>query len=186
MGIIPLYWIVLGLLLIGSEFLIPGFVIFFFGAGAIFTGALSWIIPGLESNFAVQALIWITSSSISLAALRRYFKPIFSGSLLSRNAEDRAPIGEHCTVIEPIDPDRPGRIRYHGTSWRAVSYDETLEPGETVEIMRKEGMTFVVTRSIMEEMEKLDSSAESWEGSFGSETPGRDDAEPQSGTSGTA
>ena len=158
MGIIPLYWVILGLLLIGSEFLAPGFVIFFFGAGAIFTGAISWLIPGIGSSFTAQAVIWITSSSISLAALRRYFKPIFSGKFLSRGAEDRAPIGEHCTVIERIDPEQSGRVRYHGTSWTAISYDETLEPGESVEIMRKEEMTFVVTRSIMEEMDELDKS----------------------------
>lgn len=179
MGIIPLYWIILGLLLIGSEFLIPGFVIFFFGAGAIFTGALSWLIPGIESSFTAQALIWITSSSISLAALRRYFKPIFSGSLLSRSAEDRAPIGEHCTVLERIDPEHSGRVRYHGTSWSAISYDETLEPGESVEIMRKEGMTFVVTRSIMEEMEELDTSngtRSGKSGGTGSESEGDEDA----------
>lgn len=154
---IPLFWILLGLIMIGSEFLIPGFVIFFFGAGAIFTGALSWIIPGLESNFTAQALLWIGSSSVSLALLRRYFRPIFSGTLLKRGEEDRDPIGGHATVIERIDSETEGRIRYHGTSWRAISYDDTFEVGETVEIMRKEGMTFIVTHSIMDEMENLDS-----------------------------
>ncbi len=154
MGIIPLYWILLGLIMIGSEFLIPGFVIFFFGAGAILTGILSWLVPGLEGSFAAQALIWITSSGISLAALRRYFKPIFQGKLLKRDTEDREPIGEHGTVLERIDPETVGRIRYHGTSWEAMSYDETFEPGDRVEIMRKEGMKFVVTRSIMDDIEQ--------------------------------
>lgn len=153
---IPLFWILLGLVMIGSEFLVPGFVLFFFGAGAIFTGVLSWIIPGVEQSFAAQALIWIASSSISLGALRRYVKPVFSGSFLKRSDEDRKPVGEHGTVIERIDPETEGRIRYQGTSWRAISYDETLEPDERVEIMRKDGMTFVVTRSIMEEMEDIE------------------------------
>ncbi len=149
---IPLFWILLGLILIGSEFLIPGFVIFFFGAGAILTGALTAILPVIRESLPLQILIWAGSSGLSLALLRKYFAPIFRGSLLSRS-EDRTAIGDKAHVLERIGPDQPGRIQYHGTSWPAVTYDdEPLEKDQSVEIMRKEGMNFVVTRSIMEDV----------------------------------
>lgn len=156
MGFVPLFWLVAGLLMIGSEFLIPGFVIFFFGAGALATGLLTWILPGLESSFPLQIALWATSSSVSLALLRKYFKPIFTGKLLGKNTDDRESIGEVAHVIEPIKPGENGRVRYHGTSWTAMSYDESFEVGDDVEIMSKDGMTLVVTRSIMGELGDTD------------------------------
>lgn len=153
MGFAPLFWLLAGLLMIGSEFLVPGFVIFFFGAGAVATGLLTWLIPGLEASFPIQILLWATSSSVSLALLRKYFKPVFTGKLLGKNDDDRESIGEIAHVIEPIKPGENGRVRYHGTSWSAMSFDESFEVGEDVEIMSKDGMTLIVTRSILGEID---------------------------------
>lgn len=147
---ISLIWAIVGVVLIISEFFIPGFVIFFFGSGALLNAILTAVVPFLRSSVLAQVLIWLGFSGLSLFVLRRYFSKIFSGGLFEgRVSTDLA--GEKVKVIEDIAPGNPGRIRFHGTSWRAVSDTETFKVGETAEILKKENMTYVVTRSLLED-----------------------------------
>ena len=148
MDFTPLVWAILGVLMTVSEFIVPGFVIFFFGAGALLTALLTWLLGGLEGNYVFQILIWLASSSLSLALLRRYFAKSFRGSEYQGPRDDEV-IGHRVKVIEAITPDEPGRVRFRGTSWLARSYDESYEAGETVEILQTEGSGFVVTKSIL-------------------------------------
>ncbi|MFP4483273.1 MAG: NfeD family protein [Spirochaetota bacterium] len=148
MDFTPLVWAILGVVMTVSEFIVPGFVIFFFGAGALLTALLTWLLGGLEGNYLLQILIWLASSSLSLALLRRYFAKSFRGREYEGPRDDEV-IGHRVKVIEPIAPDEPGRVRFHGTSWLARSYDERFDVGETVEILQTEGSGFLVTRSIL-------------------------------------
>ena len=147
MGFIPYIWAALGLLLIGAEFFMPAFVIVFFGLGAFLTALLTAIIPGLKSGITLQIVTWLASSGLSLFFLRRYFSKVFKGNLAPAAENENA--GRTATVVEAITPDEPGRIRFQGTTWKAISYDESFEPGETVEILKEENLTFVVTRSLL-------------------------------------
>jgi len=147
MEYLPYIWAAIGLLFMGAEFFLPGFVIFFFGLGALVTAVLSWIVPGLRSGMTLQILVWLASSGLSLYFLRRYFSKIFRGSLLPSDESEYA--GKTAVVLEEITPDKPGRVRFQGTSWRAISYDENFAPGDTVEILKEENLTLVVTGSIM-------------------------------------
>lgn len=142
-------WAVIGLLLVGSEFLVPGLVIIFFGVGALLTSVLAAIVPGLKSNVAFQILIWLGASGFSLALLRKYFSRVFKGKTLIEDGSKSS--GKSATVIEAISPERPGRVRFEGTTWNASSYTESFEPGETVEILKEDGLTFIVTKSIIDE-----------------------------------
>ncbi|MEA1912089.1 MAG: NfeD family protein [Spirochaetota bacterium] len=142
-------WSLLGLLLIAAEMVIPGFVIFFFGSGAIITGFLSVLIPGLSSNFVLQGLIWILSSVFSFVFFRKKFAKIFRGTIL--NKEINSDLGHTVKVIESITPEKPGRVRYQGTSWKAISYTESFKPGEMVDIVKEENLTFIVSSTILED-----------------------------------
>jgi membrane protein implicated in regulation of membrane protease activity len=147
MEFLPYIWAAVALLFMGAEFFLPGFVIFFFGLGSLVTAVLSWLIPGLRSNITIQILVWLASSGLSLYFLRRYFSKIFRGDLLPAPESEYA--GKTAVVAEAITPDNPGRVRFQGTTWKAVSYDESFAPGETVEILKEENLTLVVTSSIM-------------------------------------
>ena len=136
-------WDLIGVVLIASEMLIPGFVIFFLGAGALLTAGLTALIPGLAANFALQGVIWAGTSILSLAFLRRRFARIFRGEVHSGEQDEG--VGRTATVTETISPDTPGRIRYRGTTWRAVSYTETFQPGDTVQILKEENLTMIVS-----------------------------------------
>ena len=148
MDFVPFVWALLGILLIISEFFIPGFVIFFFGAGALLNGLLTVLFPALRPQFLIQIVVWLSFSGLSLFALRKYLAKIFKGRLLS-SVDDSDFAGKQAEVVKAIKPDKPGRVRFEGTTWKAVSFDETMKAGEKVEILRKESLTFVVTKSIL-------------------------------------
>lgn len=145
MGLAPLVWAMVGLLLMAAEFVIPGFWVFFFGAGGLLTAAAAWIAPGLASRPHLQVLVWLACSALLLAALRRAAQRRFGGK--GAGADDA--IGARAVVVEPIAPTRPGRIRFRGTTWRAASYDEEIEAGETVEILAREDLTYYVCRPVL-------------------------------------
>lgn len=141
-------WAVLGLLFLGAEFFVPGVVIIFFGAGALLTSLLSAIIPGVKSSMVLQIILWLATSSLSLGFLRKYLSRVFRGKMLAADGSD--PSGKTAEVIESISPDAPGRVHYQGTSWKASSYSESFEPGDAVEILKQDGLTLIVTKSIMD------------------------------------
>jgi inner membrane protein len=139
-------WAVLGLILIALEGVIPGFVIFFFGAGALVT-ALAALIPGLGTAYALQAIIWMLSSLGTFGLFRKKLAKVFRGKLISAKSDEY--IGRRAVVIEKISPGTPGRIKLNGTSWRADSMTEEIAEGEEVEILEKDGLTFIVTKDII-------------------------------------
>lgn len=148
---LSIFWAIAGIVLIISEFFIPGFVIFFFGAGALLNALLTAVIPPLASSVLIQVLVWLGFSGLSLFTLRKYFSRIFKGRLLNGfSSTDKA--GTKVEVVEDIGPGKVGRIRFQGTTWRAGSDTESFKAGETVEILKKEGLTFVVTRSLLDEI----------------------------------
>lgn len=141
-------WSVLGLLAILSEFVVPEFVMFFVGIGALGTAGLVALVPGIGASIPLQVLSWIGLSALSLVALRRRFKSAFGGTVFDRASRESAATGKKAVVTEAISSESPGRVRFQGTTWRAVSYDEEFSEGDHVEILKREGMTLIVTKSI--------------------------------------
>ncbi len=136
-------WGIIGLLLVASEMLIPGFTIFFFGLGAWIVAITALLIPSFAGGFAWQVLAWVAASVLSFVFLRKKFKKLFRGTLLNRMPTEG--LGEHAVVLEAISPESPGRVRYRGTSWKAISLTESFEEGEQVAIVEENGITLTVT-----------------------------------------
>lgn len=141
-------WALLGLLMIGAEFFVPGLVIVFFGIGALVTAGLSAVVPGLGGSIVFQILAWLGATGLSFAFLRRHLSRILRGKVITDDGTSAT--GKQVEVTERITPETRGRVRLEGTSWAAASYDETFDPGETAEILRQEGLTLYVTRSIID------------------------------------
>jgi inner membrane protein len=144
---LPLIWAIAGLALILSEFIIPEFVIFFFGLGALLNSLLIALIPRLAGSIPWQIIIWLGFSTLSLFGFRRYFSRWFKGRKFVEDDQAEL-VGEMAEVLEDITPEAPGRIRFGGTSWTAYSLDESFKKGEKVAIIRREGMRYLVTGSI--------------------------------------
>lgn len=136
-------WLILGLLLIGAEFIIPGFVIIFFGIAALIMGGISFIFPGIALPW--QILIWLGTSILTLGVFRRFFKKTFKGKVIEDKGEDEY-VGKIATVTEPITKNREGRIHFQGTTWKAISYDDDLKAGDRVEILKKDNVTLIVSK----------------------------------------
>jgi inner membrane protein len=141
-------WAVIGLIFVGAEFFVPGVVIVFFGLGALLTSILSGLIPGLKHSMALQIILWLASSSLSLAFLRKYLSQVFRGKMVTTDGSE--PSGKIAEVTESISPENPGRVHFQGTTWKATSFTESFQPGEKVEILKVDGLSLIVTKSIMD------------------------------------
>lgn len=141
-----LIWLAIGVGFILAELLAPGFIVIFFGIGAIIAGATAFFGISLQ----MQILIFGISSLTLLLLLRRYMAPIFLGSSDKGGDEgetDHA-IGASAEVIEDIAPPKRGRIKYQGTFWHAEAA-EAIPAGTVVRIVQRtpqDHNTFTVTK----------------------------------------
>lgn len=138
-------WAVIGIACIGMEMLTPGFVMFFFGMGALATALVS-LIPGVNSVLWLQILFFVGFSLIALIFLRKHFARIFAGSVFdsSKVASEEAGAGEIVEVTEIVGPQREGRIRFRGTTWRAKTTGVDIAAGSHARIVSLQGMVYKI------------------------------------------
>lgn len=139
----PVIWFLIGLVFILLELVIPGLIIIFFGVGAWITSLCLVIFdPGL--NF--QLLIFITTSVLSLLALRKFLRYKFFGATQTEpdSLEDEF-LGKTLFVDKDFQKGIPGKIVFKGTDWTAVS-DMELKSGDQVKIIKKESITLHITK----------------------------------------
>ncbi len=142
-----LIWFLVGLVLMLMEFVIPGFVVFFFGVGAWIV-ALICLFSNISLNF--QLIIFLVSSVLLLVLLRKWMSTVFVGyKKHGRPSDDGLSefLGKKAVVTKAIDPVAGGKIELHGTSWGAETEgNEPLEEGTVVEITGKQGLTLKVRK----------------------------------------
>ncbi len=136
-------WLIIGMVLMMLELVVPGFVIIFFGIGAVLVGLLTWLIPGL-SDIAQLFLLPILSIA-GLAVFRRYFvkRVVKAGTETGTNFDDNDCIGKVVKVVEAIAPETPGKVELNGVNWTA-SCESAVSVGQNVKIVSRSGLTLVV------------------------------------------
>jgi membrane protein implicated in regulation of membrane protease activity len=138
-------WLLGGVLLMILEFALPGFVVFFFGAGAIIVGVICWV---WAISFNWQLVIFIVSSLVMLVTLRKWVKGIFVGYTSSQQAMGELSkefIGQRVTVVRAIEPGRVGKVEFRGSEWDAES-EESLAVGDGAEIVGQESIRLMVRK----------------------------------------
>ncbi len=135
------HWIVLGLLLVILEMLLPGFVLIWFGVGALLVGSLLYVIP--EMSWQWQLLVFSIFSLTSVFAWRIWSKNNLTDDPESDilNQRGRALIGRETLLIEPI-VNGVGRIQVDDTLWRVNGKD--LENGKLVRVIDDKNATLKV------------------------------------------
>ncbi|TGL37494.1 NfeD family protein [Leptospira perdikensis] len=137
-------WIFLGLILLFSEFLLPGTFVMFLGIGAIFTGIFTRLVP---IEFYTQVVVWVVSSLVSIlvggSAVKRFFK--------SESSVDPFIQDDFLNQIVPVETDilvqrHGGKIKFQGTLWDAVSTNSKIPKGNFVRILSRDNLTFTVER----------------------------------------
>lgn len=138
-----LMWFLTGLIFLLAEFMIPGFVIFFFGVGAWIVALLLWFNVALSFNS--QLVIFLISSLLSLVLFRRYGKKYFQGKVKTDDAQTFDDIrGEKATVMVDIAPNGvEGKVEFHGTMWNAES-DVAIQKGTIVEVVERNNLILKV------------------------------------------
>ena len=143
-----LYWLIIGVMLFFLELALPGFILFFFGLGAIITAAVAWL---TDIDIAWQLGLFIGASLLSLASLRRIIQERFFTEKKVEEGEEEdkdvplAVPGDKGVVSSTIDPPGEGRIKYSGTFWRATA-DEKIEEGEIISIVSQKDLVIHVEK----------------------------------------
>ena len=136
-------WLSLGLILAISEFVVPGFVIIFFGFGALFVGVLVWMFPALSEM--AQLLLLPLSSLVALALFRRFFVKSVAkvGTETGTNFDDNDCVGRVVKVVVAIEPGTDGKVELNGVNWSA-SCEAPVAVGRNVRILSRSGLTLCV------------------------------------------
>ena len=141
-------WAVLGIILIIAEVFTPGFVLLWFGIGALaasFAGLL-----GLDSLL-LQFLSFSIVSVALTAASRTIFVNYFSREKSGRNLKtgvDALPGKTGIVVSSSRGALNEGAVKVFGSTWTAypAEGEDALEAGERVVVERVQGASIYVRR----------------------------------------
>lgn len=135
-------WTALGILLFIGEILHMGFIMAFFGAGAIVTAIAASM--GVAPEY--QLLIFAVTSLIFTLIGRPFFKK-FTAKKTATNTD--ALVGQRGNVVEEINnAAMTGRVTLGGDNWRALAGDNTIiEKGARVEITDVQSVKIIVKRA---------------------------------------
>ncbi len=80
-----IYWLVIGIALLALEMVVPGFILFFFGLGALVVSVALWFVPEGSLSIIGQIGIFLGFSLVSFALLRKFLlNKIFTSSGTSK------------------------------------------------------------------------------------------------------
>ena len=126
------HWLALGLLLIGAEFLVSGYVLLWFGIGALLVGLLLALMPDLSLSW--QIITFTTTAVLALAAARIWLRR-FGGreETASLNRPDEGLPGRVFRLEDPIEHGI-GQLWIGDVHWRIAGPD--LPAGNEVRILQ--------------------------------------------------
>lgn len=137
-------WILLGLAIMSMELFLPGFILVFFGLGAVLTGLLLIFVPmGINT----QLVLFTALSVVLLFSFRRMAQGYFVGRTANPNPTGGALevfSGETAVVTEDIVPNSPkGKVEFHGSFWNADAEVE-IRKGLKVTVLERRNLTLKV------------------------------------------
>jgi membrane protein implicated in regulation of membrane protease activity len=141
-------WTVLGVILVIAEIFTPGFVLLWFGIGAL-AAAFAGLV-GIDS-LTIQFLIFIVVSVALTAASRTIFVNYFSREKTGTDLKtgvDALP-GQIGTVVSSSRGAlNEGAVKVYGSTWTAypAEGEEPLEAGDRVAVDRVQGASIYVRR----------------------------------------
>src|SRR5919202_5385748 len=141
-------WTVLGVILIVAEVFTPGFVLLWFGIGAL-AAALAGLVgvTSLPLQFLIFALVSISLTAASRTIFVNYFSREKSGSDL-KTGVDALP-GKIGTVVSSSRGAlNEGAVKVYGSTWTAypAAGEEPLEAGDRVVVDSVQGASIYVRR----------------------------------------
>lgn len=131
-------WFIIGLICVVAEFMIPGVVIIFFGAGAWVVALLLLVI---KVNFLLQLIIFAGVSVLCLVLLR---KQVIQQKNNLPDPTDEF-MGKTAIVHKEFKSGEIGQVTFKGALWKAsTTAAKSLVPGEYVRIIGHESIVLQV------------------------------------------
>lgn len=142
-------WLILGALFIVAEIFTSGFVLLWFGIGAIIAALLA--LTGLI-GLPLQIIVFLAVSVALSIASRTIFERVFMRGSPGRELKtgmDNLPGRIAVVVTSSSGALGEAAVRVYGSTWRAypVEGEEPLNEGEKVRIERVEGASVYVSRA---------------------------------------
>lgn len=146
-GIEWIVWTVLGVLLIIAEVFTPGFVLLWFGIGALAAALAGFVGFGVPLQFLTFILVSVALTAASRTLFVKYFSREKSGNEL-KSGVDGLP-GKIGTVVSSSGGAlNEGAVKVFGSTWTAfpAEGEEPLEAGDRVQVERVQGASIYVRR----------------------------------------
>lgn len=134
-------WIGGGVLLILTEFFIPGTFVAFLGTSGIITGIVVYF---FDISIGWQFGLWIFLSALLIyvgsTAIRKIFPAQIEHSI-PKNDE----VGKLVPVVKDVLVERKGeRVLFQGVEWDAISKKSRIPKGNKARILSRDNLTFLV------------------------------------------
>lgn len=145
-------WIILGVFLIIAEIFTLGFVLFWFGIGALAAAFIAWLGFGFTFQFLIFAIVSIVLTATSRTIFSKYFShsdnPIKVGM-------DSLPGQIGTVTITSKGALQEAAVKVYGSIWTAfpVEGEDALTEGEKVEVVRVQGSSIYVQK--VSEMKRI-------------------------------
>jgi len=143
-----IFWAILGAMLVVAEVFTTGFVLLWFGVGALAAGLAGLLgVHSIILQFLIFAIVSISLTAASRTIFVNYFSREKSGGDLKSGVESLP--GKIGTVVSSSRGSmHEGAVKVFGSTWTAypAEGEEPLEAGDRVEVTRVQGASIYVRR----------------------------------------
>ena len=134
------FWLIVAGIFLVIEIATVGFLVFWFGIGALFAMITSFF----TDNLIIQTVVFILSSTVLLFFTRPFVNKFSPKEKVKTNA--LSIIGKKGIVTQTINPiTGEGQVKVGSEVWSAKSYEDVkIEKGLEVEVLDIDGVKAVV------------------------------------------
>ena len=134
------FWVILSGIFFVIEIATVGFLVFWFGIGAL----IAMVVSLFTSTLAIQTAVFILSSTVLLFFTRPFVNKFSQNEEVQTNAFSI--IGKRGIVTKTINPiTGEGQVKIGTETWSAKSADEAkIEKGMEIEVLDIDGVKAVV------------------------------------------
>ncbi|MFN2502442.1 MAG: NfeD family protein [Pyrinomonadaceae bacterium] len=139
-------WLVLGVVLIIAEIFTMGFVLLWFGLGAVAAAFVGIMGGGFLLQFLVFAVVSVALTAMSRTMFSRYFA--HGEGQVMRSGVDSLPGQVGTVTIASKGALNEGAVKVFGSTWTAfpIEGESALTEGEKVEVVEVKGSSIYVRR----------------------------------------
>lgn len=134
-------WLIIAGIFLIMEIFTHGFLVFWFSIGALIT----MIVSIFTTNIFIQLLIFVITSTILILFTKKFSEKIRKiDSEKTFNVD--AVIGEIGIVKKEVSSIKFGVVKVGGSTWTAITKDDTIPEGQQVIVKGIDGVKLIVER----------------------------------------